>query len=111
MVAYRTAQEALTNISKHAPQTSAVEIDLSDREGVLTLEVTDNGSGMSSEALDKTTSFGLLGLKERAAKVGGWLDVSSSPRGTSIILSVPLAFDDDGDSSTRDFLDDQSDFV
>lgn len=111
LVAYRTAQEALTNISKHAPQTSAVEIDLSDREGVLTLEVTDNGSGMSSEALDKTTSFGLLGLKERAAKVGGWLDVSSSPRGTSIILSVPLAFDDDGDSSTRDFLDDQSDFV
>lgn len=111
LVAYRTAQEALTNVSKHAPEATAVEIDLSDREGVLTLEVTDNGTGMDEEALQKATSFGLLGLNERAAKVGGWLDISSSPRGTSIILSVPLSFDADGTPSNRDFLDDQSDFV
>ena len=93
LVAYRTAQEAMTNISKHATQATHVDIDLSDREGVLTLEVSDNGQGMGSEALHKAKSFGLLGLKERAAKVGGWLDISSSPRGTSVILSVPL----DGD--------------
>ncbi len=90
LVAYRTAQEALTNVAKHA-QAKAVQIDLSDREGVLTLEVTDNGRGMGPEALRKAKSFGLLGLKERAAKVDGWLDISSSPRGTSVILSVPLA--------------------
>jgi signal transduction histidine kinase len=89
LVAYRTAQEALTNVAKHAHAT-AVEIDLSDREDVLTLEVSDNGQGMGPEALRKAKSFGLLGLKERAAKVDGWLDVSSSPRGTSVILSVPL---------------------
>ncbi|MFN3737511.1 response regulator [Hydrogenophaga sp.] len=89
LVAYRTAQEALTNIIKHA-QANAVEIDLNDGEGVLTLEVTDNGRGMDPKALRKDKSFGLLGLRERAAKVGGWLDVSSSPRGTSVILSVPL---------------------
>ncbi|MEX1167375.1 MAG: ATP-binding protein [Hydrogenophaga sp.] len=111
LVAYRTAQEALTNVSKHAPGATAVEIDLSDGEGVLTLEVTDNGTGMDEEALQKATSFGLLGLNERAAKVGGWLDISSSPRGTSIILSVPLSFDADGMPTNRDFLDDQSDFV
>ena len=111
LVAYRTAQEAMTNISKHAPTTTSVEIELSDHEGVLTLEVTDNGPGMDSEALHKATSFGLLGLKERAAKVGGWLDVSSSPRGTSIILSVPLPSGEEGELSTRDSLDDQSDFV
>lgn len=90
LVAYRTAQEALTNIGKHAQGATHVEIDLNDGEGVLTLEVSDNGPGMSSGALRKTKSFGLLGLRERAAKVGGWLDVSSSPRGTSVILSVPL---------------------
>jgi signal transduction histidine kinase len=89
LVAYRTAQEALTNVTKHA-QASAVTIDLSDREGVLTLEVKDNGRGLDPQALRKEKSFGLLGLRERAAKVDGWLDVSSSPRGTSVILSVPL---------------------
>ncbi|AOW12208.1 hypothetical protein LPB72_14670 [Hydrogenophaga crassostreae] len=111
LVAYRTAQEALTNISKHAPETTGVEIDLSDREGVLTLEVSDNGQGMEDDALMKAKSFGLLGLNERAAKVGGWLDVSSSPRGTSIILSVPLPSDEDGTPSIIDLLDDQSNFV
>ncbi|MCM3564829.1 MAG: ATP-binding protein [Hydrogenophaga sp.] len=90
LVAYRTAQEALTNIGKHAQGATHVEIDLNDSEGVLTLEVSDNGPGMSVGALRKAKSFGLLGLRERAAKVGGWLDVSSSPRGTSVILSVPL---------------------
>jgi two-component system, NarL family, sensor histidine kinase UhpB len=90
LVAYRTAQEALTNIGKHAQGATHVEIDLNDSEGVLTLEVSDNGPGMSAGALRKAKSFGLLGLRERAAKVGGWLDVSSSPRGTSVILSVPL---------------------
>ena len=100
LVAYRTAQEALTNVAKHA-RASAVDIDLSDREGVLTLEVSDNGQGLSAEALRKAKSFGLLGLKERAAKVGGWLDISSSSRGTSVILSVPLD-DDDGNHHHRD---------
>lgn len=90
LVAYRTAQEAMTNVSKHAARATQVDIDLSDREGVLTLEVSDNGQGMGADALRKAKSFGLLGLKERAAKVGGWLDISSSPRGTSVILSVPL---------------------
>ncbi len=89
LVAYRTAQEALTNVTKHA-QASAVTIELSDLEGVLTLEVKDNGRGLDPQALRKEKSFGLLGLRERAAKVDGWLDVSSSPRGTSVILSVPL---------------------
>jgi signal transduction histidine kinase len=88
-VAYRTAQEALTNVIKHA-QATAVDVDLSDREGVLTVEVSDNGTGLQGDALRKSKSFGLLGLRERAAQVGGWLDISSSPGGTSVILSVPL---------------------
>lgn len=90
LAAYRTAQEALTNASKHALPTK-VAIDLSDREGVLTLEVTDNGRGMAAASRDKPRAFGLRGLQERAHTVGGWLDISSRPgAGTSVILSVPL---------------------
>lgn len=91
LVAYRTAQEALTNITKYA-ECSRVEIDLSDREGVLTLEVSDNGRGMDLQlARDKPKAFGLKGLQERARTVGGWLDISSRiNHGTSVILSVPL---------------------
>ena len=90
LVAYRTAQEALTNISKYAECTE-VSIEMSDAEGVLTLEVTDNGKGLTREQLDKPKAFGIKGLHERARTVNGWLDISSqSGRGTSVILSIPL---------------------
>lgn len=90
LVAYRTAQEALTNISKHA-QCDHVRIDLTDGEGVLTLEISDNGKGIAKALLDKPKAFGLKGLRERAKTVGGWLDVSSKEGfGASVILSVPL---------------------
>jgi len=94
LVAYRTAQEALTNIAKHAA-CSQVMIDLSDAENVLTLEIKDNGKGISPAELNKPQAFGVRGLHERARTVGGWLDVSTHlGRGTSIILSVPLAQSD-----------------
>ena len=90
LTAYRTAQEALTNISKYA-HCSQVKMDLSDAGGVLTLEISDNGGGISAGDLDKPKSFGLRGLRERAKTVGGWLDVGSSATGgTSITLSIPL---------------------
>lgn len=92
LVAYRTAQEALTNVSKHANATR-VDVELSIGSGVLTLEVSDNGAGLSPDDLAKTRSFGIRGLHERAATVGGWVDLSSSSRGTSLILSVPLESD------------------
>lgn len=91
LTAYRTAQEALTNIAKHA-QCSQVKIELSDAEAVLTLEITDNGGGIAPDALAKPKSYGLRGLRERAKTVGGWLDVSTGAGGgTAIILSIPLA--------------------
>lgn len=89
LVAYRTAQEALTNISKHAGATR-VDVDLTVAAGVLTLEISDNGHGLSKDDLAKARSFGIRGLHERAGTVGGWVDLSSSARGTSLILSVPL---------------------
>jgi signal transduction histidine kinase len=89
LVAYRTAQEALTNITKHAQATRAI-IDLSLAGGVLSLEVSDNGRGLRGADLAKARSFGIRGLHERASTVGGWVDLSSGSQGTTLILSVPL---------------------
>ncbi|MGE8396078.1 MAG: ATP-binding protein [Comamonas sp.] len=91
VVAYRTAQEALTNVSKYA-QATHVHIDLSNSEGFLTLEVRDNGCGLNPDARSKPKAFGLRGLAERARTVDGWLDISSQVgKGTSIIVSIPLS--------------------
>jgi signal transduction histidine kinase len=88
-VAYRTVQEALTNVSKHA-QATRVVVDLSLTGGVLSLEVSDDGRGLTGADLAKARSFGIRGLHERASTVGGWVDLSSGAGGTSLILSVPL---------------------
>ncbi len=93
LVAYRTAQEALTNVSKHANATQ-VHVDLSLAGGVLSLEVSDNGRGLNHGDLAKAKSFGIRGLHERAGTVGGWVDMSSSAGGTTLILSVPLQTED-----------------
>lgn len=106
LVAYRTVQEALTNISKHANATR-VGIDLSLARGVLSIEVSDNGRGLGPGDLAKARSFGIRGLHERAGTVGGWVDLSSRAGvGTTLILSVPLepdslsvsGFDDSGNN-------------
>ena len=89
LVAYRTAQEALTNVSKHA-QATRVTLDLSLAGAVLSLEITDNGRGLSADDLAKARSFGIRGLHERAGTVGGWVELSSGASGTTMILSVPL---------------------
>jgi signal transduction histidine kinase len=89
LVAYRTAQEALTNISKHAGATR-VGVDLTVAAGVLSLEISDNGRGLSAQDLAKARSFGIRGLHERAGTVGGWVDLSSTANGTTLILSIPI---------------------
>jgi len=100
LVAYRTAQEALTNVTKHA-NASEVHIDLSLAGGVLSLEVSDNGRGLNPEDLAKARSFGIRGLHERAGTVGGWVDLSSSPGGTTLILSVPLDIVDETEDAAH----------
>jgi signal transduction histidine kinase len=100
LVAYRTAQEALTNVTKHA-QASRVHIDLTIAGGVLSLEVSDNGRGLSSDDLAKARSFGIRGLHERAGTVGGWVDLSSSGSGTTLILSVPIEIVDQTEDSAH----------
>jgi signal transduction histidine kinase len=89
LVVYRTAQEALTNVGKHA-QARHVRVDLALSHGVLSLEVADDGCGIAEGDLAKARSFGIRGLHERAATVGGWIELGSSTVGTTLILSVPL---------------------
>jgi len=86
---YRVAQEALTNVARHAAA-SQVQVTLSclvDAEVSLTIQ--DNGRGMNTA--QATDGLGLLGATERAAAVGGQLQLLSVPgRGTTIALRVPL---------------------
>lgn len=97
---FRIFQEALTNIYKHADATR-IDVELFADEHSLTLEVTDNGRGMSSDALRKQTSFGLRGMMERIRSLGGWMDVGAvqptgrgddaSATGTTLMISIPLS--------------------
>lgn len=87
---YRTCQEALTNIAKHAGARS-VAIDLHWGAATVSLEVSDDGRGLDAAALHKPGSLGLRGLAERARAAGGALDIASSGGRTTLMLWVPRA--------------------
>lgn len=85
---YRTAQEGLTNVRKHAEATHAwLVLDYRDAATV-TLEVNDDGSGAAPDA--NALGFGLLGLRERAARLGGRLTVDAATGGgLTLRVEVP----------------------
>jgi len=86
---FRIFQETLTNIARHAQATEA-EVELRENENEIVLEVSDNGKGISQEELRNPASLGLLGMKERAALLGGQINFSPGPkRGTVVTLRVP----------------------
>ncbi|MCL4747195.1 MAG: sensor histidine kinase [Burkholderiaceae bacterium] len=89
MTVYRTLQEALTNVVKHAGATR-VDVDLVVRDRMLSLEILDDGRGIGAGDPEKIGSFGIRGLKERAHSVGGWLELSAARRGTALLLTVPI---------------------
>jgi signal transduction histidine kinase len=93
LTAYRVIQESLTNTAKHAAGASA-SVQLAFRPGVLALAVEDNGPGVSGNghAGDGHGGHGLIGMRERAAAVGGW--VSAGPRGGGgfqVLAELPLS--------------------
>jgi signal transduction histidine kinase len=83
---FRAAQEGLTNVRKHAgAERARVLLDYRD-EGTVRVEVQDDGRG----AVPGESGFGLLGLRERAVRLGGRVDVDSAPgRGTTLRIVVP----------------------
>jgi signal transduction histidine kinase len=94
---YRVVQEALTNVSRHAQATRAV-ISVTERDGVVTASVTDDGRGLPETSRlgprgdGLEGGFGMSGMRERAELVGGELEWARAPeRGTIMSLTVPLA--------------------
>ena len=85
---YRVVQEALTNVVKHADARVA-EVSVVESHGTITIRVRDDGRGMSGETSD--TSFGLIGMRERLALVGGALRTESHQgRGTLVEAVIPV---------------------
>ncbi len=92
-VVYRVAKEALQNVLKHSQATS-VKLLLVSADKKIRLSVRDDGVGFSPErAQGKPLSFGLSGMRERAALLGGTLLLRSAPgKGATVILELPRAF-------------------
>jgi signal transduction histidine kinase len=89
--AYYIASEALTNVAKHA-QANVVELSAAHHDGILTLEIRDDGIG----GVDARGGSGILGLTDRVEALGGTISIVSPPRGGTT-LSVRLPPDDLGD--------------
>lgn len=88
LVIYRVAQEALTNVLRHA-EASRCRIELDATEGNVELRVSDDGVGIPTQRASETV--GIEGMRERALLANGTLDVDSRPgQGTQITLRVPV---------------------
>lgn len=88
---FRIAQELLTNVMRHAAA-SLVRMRLYQDGAMVTLEVTDNGKGITRERATTPHAFGLRGMQERASLLGGSFHiVGTSGIGTTAIASVPVA--------------------
>jgi signal transduction histidine kinase len=84
---YRTVQECLTNVVKHA-RAGRVSVLLRRRNGSVAAVVEDDGAGFDP-ALGREGGFGLVGMRERLALLGGRLEIESGDRGTTVAASVP----------------------
>jgi signal transduction histidine kinase len=88
----RIGQEAVNNSLEHA-QSKSIRILLEYHETAITLKITDDGAGFDTTGPEakREGHFGLIGMRERARKVGGHLEIWSAPgEGTTISLTVPL---------------------
>jgi signal transduction histidine kinase len=88
---YRVVQEGLQNAAKHSSANS-VKVSLRIADSIISLRVSDNGAGFSRhEVSRKPLSFGLTGMRERAALLGGKLETISAPgKGVTVKLELPL---------------------
>ncbi|MBI5441157.1 MAG: sensor histidine kinase [Deltaproteobacteria bacterium] len=86
---FRVLQEALTNVARHA-QADLVEVTLREAGPWVTMTVRDNGRGITRAQVAASTSLGLLGIRERAAQLGGVAMVDGAEgEGTTVTLNVP----------------------
>ena len=92
-VLFRVAQEALTNVARHA-HASEAEVTIQRIDGAVCMKIKDNGKGFHQERLPhgkKNKRLGLLGMRERVEMVYGQFAVESAPRtGTTVQVRIPL---------------------
>lgn len=89
---YRTIQEGLTNIQKHAKQFTKIGITLNFLDNYVHLEIVDNGLYSESENVSK--GFGLAGIRERAELLGGSMSIDTNiDQGFKIHVKIPLPVD------------------
>jgi PAS domain S-box-containing protein len=91
---FRIAQEAITNVLRHA-KAQSVGVHLQTESGQLQMKIVDDGRGFDLAEVERRAhqeaSFGLMGMRERAALVGGRVEIiSSSNKGTTVEVSLPL---------------------
>jgi signal transduction histidine kinase len=88
---YGIAQEALNNALRHGRATR-IRVLVGRHDARAAVEVQDNGRGFDAARLPDGGGLGLIGMRERAARVRGELTIESSPgRGTRVVATVPLA--------------------
>jgi two-component system sensor histidine kinase UhpB len=91
---FRIVQEALNNVVCHA-NASSVQVTITEGDSAVELRVRDNGRGITADQASAPASIGLLGMRERAALVGGTFKVSGQRgKGTVVSVHLPLAADD-----------------
>ncbi len=96
---YRIAQEAITNIVRHA-DAERVEVQLDIVAGMAMLEVRDDGRGIVSEDLAKTDSLGIVGMSERAELLGGFCRILPRDGGGTVVhVELPLEPEQDSTQS------------
>lgn len=87
---YRTTQEALQNIAKHA-RVAEAEVELTRTNGLLFLTISDHGAGMEPNRTGIPAGLGLVSIKERTRLVNGTFEIQSQPnRGTALRVKIPV---------------------
>jgi len=95
LVFFRVLQESLTNVHRHS-DASAVTIALTQQNDQITLEIEDNGKGISEEAARRLSSstdgsgVGIAGMRERVRELGGTFELRSSQTGSTVSVALPF---------------------
>jgi signal transduction histidine kinase len=92
---YRAAQEALSNLTRHA-QATRIEMTLRAEDGSVVLKIQDNGVGFNVARLwaappSVSSGIGLRSIREQAEAIGGKLQIESGPLGTTLLVTAPFA--------------------